>query len=39
MVLLKFTVTTYLCLNHMAWKHMAYHMDKSDIGHTRLKQK
>ena len=23
----------------MAWKHMEYHTNKSDISHTRLKQK
>ena len=39
MLLLKLTIIVYFCLKHMVWKHTAYHVDKSDIGHIRLKQK
>ena len=31
-------ITVYLYLYHMTWKHRTYHVDKSHIGYTRLKQ-
>ena len=39
-LLLNFAITVYLCLKHIwnAWKYAIYHVDKSDIGHTPLKQ-
>ena len=38
MLLLKSAIIIYLCLKDMNWKHKAYHVNKSDIDHTRLKQ-
>ena len=39
MLLFEFVITVYLCLKHVAWKHISYQANKSDIGHTRLKEK
>ena len=39
MLSLKSVITVNLCLKDMAWKHTAYHANKSDAAHTRLKQK
>ena len=38
MLSLKSTITVYLSLKFMAWKHTRYYVNKSDIGRTRLKQ-
>ena len=35
MLLLKSAITVYLYIEHMAGKHTAYHVNKSDIGYTR----
>ena len=32
-------MTVYLCLKHIVRKNMVYYTNKSDIGHTHLKQK
>ena len=39
MLSLKSAITFDLCLKEMAWKLTAYHVHKSDIGLTVLKQK
>ena len=38
MLSLEPAITVYLCLKHMAWKHTP-HINNSDPGHTRFKQK
>ena len=39
MLSLKYTIAVYLCLKHMACKHITYHVNQSVIGHTCLKKK
>ena len=39
MLLLKPTITIYLCLKHMTWKRIKYHVSKFGIVHMHLKTK